>query len=150
MNQVGVAIRYAQFIHDKDTPYLWAGNNEWHGLDCSGLIVAIFRRMGIIKRNADLTAGGLYREYMKHETSTPHAGCLVFYGTNKQAITHVGFMISEYQIIEAGGGGSECKTIEISKEKGARVRMNHYQYRKPVAYVAVFAPDGSLKVPLSY
>jgi cell wall-associated NlpC family hydrolase len=133
-----LAIQYAWQILSWRTPYLWGGNDEYVGLDCSGLIVAIFRRIGMIKSTADHSSQELYNIYSKYLTESPTPGCLVFYGKDLRNISHVALMISSKHIIEAAGAGRDCTTVERAQELGARVRLNPYQYRTPLAVVDPF------------
>jgi len=132
-----IAIKYAWYLMEKEVPYIWAGNDE-HGLDCSGLVVAIFRKIGIIGLKDDLSSTMMYEKYLKYKTESPNAGCLVFYGKSLDAISHVGFMITPWHILEAGGGNRHTKTIEAALERNAKVRLNPYNYRKPLAIVDPF------------
>lgn len=132
------AVAYARQLLAWKVPYLWAGNDEYVGVDCSGMVVAIFRRIGLISRKADLSSKGMYEKWSKYRTDTPTPGCLVFYGKDLKNISHVAMMITTRHIIEAGGGGRDCTSIKISNAKGARVRLNPYTYRKHLAIVDPF------------
>ena len=134
---IKAAIEYAWTLLRWKVPYKWAGNDEYVGVDCSGMIVAIFRRIGLISSRADYSSKMLYEKYSRYP-SRPGPGCLVFYGKNLEHITHVAFMINRHQVIEAAGAGSECKTVEKAEELGARVRLNPHTYRTPLAIVDPF------------
>jgi cell wall-associated NlpC family hydrolase len=135
---IKAAIQYAWLLVAWKVPYIWAGNDEYKGVDCSGMIVAIFRRVGLIPATLDLSAQGMYTKWNRYRQDNPTPGCLVFYGKDLEHISHVALMVSHKQIIEAGGGGRECTTPEIAEAKGARVRLGHYLYRDPLAFVDPF------------
>ena len=69
----------------------------------------------------------------------PQAGALAFYGKNTQAITHIGFMIDENRMVEAGGGDSTTTDVNKAVQRGAFVRQAPYNRRKDL--VAVLMPD---------
>jgi len=114
------------------TPYISGGNNciQTSGIDCSGLVCEILRAFGKIGRD-DNTAQMLYDRFV-HDG--PHGvfgiGVLSFYGKSLKDISHVGFGIDQYTMIEAGGGDANTKTIEEAILKNAFVRLRPYKYRK--------------------
>jgi len=137
-----LAIHYAwQFI---GVPYEWGGDNA-QGLDCSGFVGVILRAVGLIGNREDLTASGIYTRFSYAMTEKPKAGNLVLYGSSFKDITHIGFMVSDLHILEAGGGGSKTTDIQKADDHNAFVRARPYDYRKIVAMVHPFAQDGSVK-----
>lgn len=124
---LAIILDYAfQFV---GTPYIWGGNNILQGVDCSGYANEIARFSGLIGKE-DLKAHDLYLRLsaMPGATDNRGAGAYVFYGSH-DAITHVGFMVDENRILEAGGGGRSVKTVERAREKGALVRGRMIDYR---------------------
>lgn len=112
------------------TPYKFGGNNPIEGIDCSGLVLELMRAAGEVG-SQDMTAQDLYNYFESRGTHNVFApGTLVFYGKSVTQISHVAFMISPYQIIEAGGGGRSTITEEDAAKKGAFVRMRHIDHRK--------------------
>lgn len=106
-----------------NAPYTWGGNGPWE-FDCSGLALRCLHDVGITL--PDMTAQSLYKYFLNknkqsHEVSED---CLLFFG-NAHKIKHVAIAISETHMIEAGGAGSESKTMSLA-DKGridARVRI---------------------------
>ena len=58
-------------------PYLWGGDDPMEGFDCSGLCVEILKSVGILPRNGDWNAHGLYRLFEDNVVDSPVKGCLV-------------------------------------------------------------------------
>lgn len=111
-------------------PYISGGNDPLNGFDCSGLVLELLRAAGEMDRR-DMTAQQLYDEFVnrgQHGYDAP--GTLVFYGKSVAEISHVAFMITPYQIIEAAGGDKTTKTLDDAKKRGSFVRMRHVSHRK--------------------
>ncbi len=114
-------------------PYIWGGDGSGKcggGFDCSGLVVECLRAFGLL--DCDLTAQGLYDyltgcgcEDAEHLDRKPSD--ILFFGKNKSCITHVAIAIGDGLMVEAGGGGSKCKTLETST---GVVRVRPISYRK--------------------
>lgn len=120
------------------TPYKWGGNNRLEGMDCSGFVNELLRSVGEIGQ-VDLSAQGLFDFYQaKGEWNSYKLGALVFYGESPAKITHVAFLIDQWRVIEAGGGGHLILTREDAAAKGAMVRIRPIKYRGDL--VAVVSP----------
>lgn len=117
--------------------YLWGGEGP-SGFDCSGLTQELLRSVGA-DPPGDQTAQTLY-DYFKHVgiMDKRECGSLVFYGKDLKSITHVAMMLNDWQVIEAGGGGSKNKTIEDADKNHAMVRIRPFNQRKDM--VAIIAP----------
>jgi hypothetical protein len=79
--------------------------SKWIGkqvFDCSGLIVFCLRELGLISKNADYTAGGLYALSTPISKSELKEGDLVFIG-NTKSFSHVGIYAGNNQTVEAMG-----------------------------------------------
>ena len=119
-------------------PYIWGGNNRLSGMDCSGFVCELLRSAGEIGPE-DLSAQGIYDKlHLTGSLDSYSPGSLAFYGQSVTQITHVGFLIDKYRIIEAAGGGRECDTFEEAKARGAMVRIRPIKYRKDL--VAMVKP----------
>lgn len=111
-------------------PYRWGGSNPITGLDCSGLTIEILKSAGVAPPG-DTTAQGLYNFYEKTGTVGVFGpGVLAFYGESVTKITHVGFMIDEFRMIEAGGGNSQIFSKEDAALHDAFVRIRPVRRRK--------------------
>lgn len=83
-----------------NTAYMWGGRSVF-GIDCSGFAQQVFRHFNIcIPRDA-------YLQAEKGETvdnlQQARCGDLAFFNDSDGRITHVGILLSEYQIIHASG-----------------------------------------------
>lgn len=123
------------------TPYLWGGSNPMQGLDCSGLVQEILASAGM-DIPGDQTAQGLFDYFSKNGSwNKPGAGSLVFFGTDALHVTHVAFMLDQYRIIEAGGGGHKVISLQTAIDNNAFVKVRHLLNRKDV--VSIIKPDYS-------
>lgn len=111
-------------------PYIYASNCPVLGLDCSGFACEILRFAGIVGKE-DLSAQGIYDMLCK-QASTPSLrarGCFAFYGESVTKINHVAFMVSPYQVLEAGGGDSTTVNREEAIKRNAFVRGRLLEHR---------------------
>lgn len=125
MSKKDLAIEYAKSFIGK--PYIWAGNGSCKGsdptyygkagggFDCSGFVLEILWAFGAYV-GGDTTAQNLFNYARKSWTKSAsnEKGSIAFFGKSASAITHVTFCIGNNLMIEAGGGGSGCKTAETS------------------------------------
>ena len=115
-------IRWATFVAKSyiGTPYIWGGDDPIAGVDCSGLVINILQSVGRLPYRGDWTAEQLSKMFV--EASTPNHGVLAFFGSIAK-ITHVGFCLDKYKMIEAGGGGRDNISKEAAIAKNAYVRV---------------------------
>ena len=119
-------------------PYIWGGDDPVRGFDCSGLVQELLASEGLDPAG-DQTAQGLHDYFVKRGVQNHKGlGALVFYGRSTREITHVGMMLNEYQIVEAGGGGSKTVSAEAAAVQNAFVRIRPYDRRGDV--VAIINP----------
>ena len=116
-------------------PYIWGGDGSGKcggGFDCSGLVLECLWAFGILP-NGDMTAQGIYDIlYNQLIWSTPGKGKekpddVLFFGKDDKHITHVAIAIGNGLMVEAGGGGSKCKTVATST---GMVRVRPISWRK--------------------
>jgi len=135
----GQSILYDYAMSFNGTPYRWGGDDPMGGLDCSGLCLELLQSAGIIPGNIDLNAQGIYtRLTIDGCPVNPEAdfGALAFFGKDATAISHVGFCLNQYEMIEAGGGGSKTKHIKDAMRDNAYVRVRPITNRSDrVAFV---------------
>lgn len=123
------------------TPYRWGGDDPMSGFDCSGLTQEILAAAGE-DPVGDQTAHTLYLHFKRYGIiraidADPEAGDLAFYGTNFR-ITHVGFCIDSYCMVEAGGGGRRTRTEKDAETQNAYVRLRPIRRRSDL--VAILSP----------
>ena len=108
-------------------PYVWAGNGPT-GFDCSGLVIECLQAFGKLPAgdwSADTLSAKLVLVGWK-PVSDVQEGDLLFYGSKK--FTHVAMAINDWQVVEAGGGGSRCISPETST---GIVRVRPLTWRRP-------------------
>lgn len=107
-------------------PYVWGGDDPVFGFDCSGMVLEILKSQNLWGKT-DATAQDLFMFFLKQGpqcfAQSPEFGSLVFFGKDAQSIVHVGFAINQYQMIEAGGGGSKTTSKEDAAKQNAYVRI---------------------------
>lgn len=122
-------------------PYHWGGQGPL-GLDCSGLMVEIGRAVGRFERKFDCTAQELYDLTKLQQILVPEPGDLVFFGTSKRTITHVGMCVEvltngKTLILEAAGGRRGVDTPEEAQNMEAMVTVRPMR-EDMVAYTSLF------------
>ena len=126
-NKSQLMVEYSKTFIGK--PYLWGGEGP-EGYDCSGFIQEVLKCVGLDPRG-DQTAQGLYKYFSKNGLGTGiKEGSLLFWGKSKDKITHVSMAINYFHHIEAGGGGSIIKNLEIARTSGAMIRVRPINSRK--------------------
>lgn len=118
-------------------PYRWGGDDAIHGYDCSGLVQEILASAGE-DPPGDQTAQALFDYYSqggRGEWNRTELGSLCFYGKNAGNISHIGFCLDQYRMIEAGGGGRNTKTKEDAALQNAYVRVRLIASRKDLQAV---------------
>jgi hypothetical protein len=108
-------------------PYFWGGMSPL-GFDCSGYVQLIYKMGGIpILRDADVQfeGSGLLEVAAGEET----AGDLVFFGSAKNKIGHVGMMISTGEFINATT--HEKPVVQISRLKDSYWQGIYQGARRP-------------------
>ena len=112
-------VEYAkQFVGN---PYVWGGTSLTKGADCSGFVLAVFKKYGITLSHSSRAQAN---EGTKISTSDLKPGDLIFYGNGKGSINHVAIYIGGGQVIHA----SSPKT---------GIKISSYKYRTPVKCVRV-------------
>jgi len=100
-------------------PYKYGGD-DFTGLDCSQLLVEIGRGVGILHRDEDLSAEGLYIRFKKYAVQKPYKGVFVFYG---KPIKHTAYCIDEYHTIGAWGGNRKINTVADAEKYNAFIKV---------------------------
>ena len=102
-------------------PYIWGGDGSGEcdgGFDCSGLVLEGLWAFGLYG-GSDTTAQGLYKS-LRAEGWIPvprfleNDGDVLFFGKDTAHITHTAMALGDGLMVEAGGGGSKCKSVATS------------------------------------
>jgi len=127
-------------------PYRWAGDDAIEGFDCSGLVIELLQSYGVLPRKYDNTADGLYKKfYNEGVINSLGFGSLAFFGRSNR-ITHIGFMLDNTRMLEAGGGDSTTVNREKAADQNAFIRIRPIESRKDL--VAIIKPRyKSLRTP---
>lgn len=116
-------------------PYLWGGDDTIYGFDCSGVTQEILAAVGE-DPPGDQTAQSLYDHFKSHcRFNVVQLGSLAFYGSTLQRVSHVGFLISDVCMVEAGGGDHTTTALEIAASQNAFVKPRPYKRRKDLLVV---------------
>lgn len=103
-------------------PYIWGGDGSgstFGGFDCSGLVVECLQAVGVLKNGSDFTAKGLYKHLLglgwaRVAPGSETPGDVCFWGKSEASISHISLALGDGQHVEAGGGGSKCRTLKSS------------------------------------
>jgi murein DD-endopeptidase len=124
-----IALEYIKSYIGK--PYLWGGDNPMQGFDCSGLALEYLKAMGVVERNIDMTAEGIFNLFQK--VDSPERGDLVFYKNKDNKIIHVEIMLNKELSIGASGGGSGTINIDDAIKQDAFVKVRNVFTRQGIA-----------------
>lgn len=117
-------------------PYFYGGDDPVSGFDCSGFVSEILRASGVAPWNYRDNAQGIFNLlHLKYKPCLPQLGAIIFFGKAPGFISHVGFCINEFVMIEAGGGTSETVTNDAAIKRNAFVRLRPINYRKDVVEI---------------
>lgn len=116
--RVDIAEYAKQFVGN---PYVWGGTSLTKGADCSGFVLAVYKKFGISISHSSRAQAN---EGTKITASQLQPGDLVFYANSTGTINHVSMYI---------GGG---RVIHASSPKTG-IKISKYNYRTPVKYVSI-------------
>jgi cell wall-associated NlpC family hydrolase len=125
MRIIDFMLEYAK--HLLGTPYIWGGQDR-NGCDCSGFVLMCLNVIGL-KPEGDHTAQSLHDMFSSKKPVVAMPGSLLFYGDDEYSISHVAIYLGSGYVIEAGGGGRECKTAEDAFKSSACVRIVKHGHR---------------------
>lgn len=132
------ASRVAHSLLNK--PYLWGGDDPMSGFDCSGLCIEILKSVGLLPRQGDWTADGLYKRFARYRVSLDTQvceGCLIFWGTDVR-MTHIEYALGPELTIGASGGGSTTSTLAVAIRKNAYIKIRPWRDRLDTVKAAVW------------
>ncbi len=95
-------------------PYLWGGNSEKNGFDCSGLVVAVFNNsIGINLPRTAKEMSSVGEKIASFNNLKP--GDLVFFNTMRRAFSHVGIYIGDNKFLHAPRKGAKVRVETLDK-----------------------------------
>ncbi len=91
--------------------YRFGGTSRESGLDCSGLVLNVFKHEGVSlpRRAADMARVGI-----KVDKNDLQPGDLVFFNTRKQPFSHVGLYIGDGKFLHAPSSGGQVRVENMS------------------------------------
>lgn len=94
-------------------PYKWGGNTAVNGFDCSGLVRAIYLKLGksLPRSTADQASA---TNVIKRSQLQP--GDLVFFNTNRRKFSHVGIYVGDDKFIHSPRTGTQVRIEELSSK----------------------------------
>ena len=95
-------------------PYQWGSSSPGDGLDCSGLVLAVYQLNGLnVPRTSREQYSGGTHVHRRHLEK----GDLVFFSTSGSGrVSHVGIYIGENLFIHAPGAGKTIRTESLSSD----------------------------------
>lgn len=126
------------FLHQ---PYRWGGDDPLAGYDCGGMVQAILASIGM-DPPGDQTAQGLFDHFSVNGSYNAWGlGALAFFGQSAKAITHVGFCLDSYRMLEAGGGDRSTTNLDQAIKQNAFIRIRPIKNRNDlIAMIKPFYP----------
>jgi cell wall-associated NlpC family hydrolase len=119
---------------DAGTPYVYGEQTLGRAFDCSGLVVAVLRKLHLVSPTWDDSAHGLYTRCRAIRIDQLQGGDLVFFGKASRRADRPGFNVGhvaiysgsdvhkQRYIIHAAGGGPGVISAAIARARGARVK----------------------------
>jgi cell wall-associated NlpC family hydrolase len=101
----------------KGTPYVWGGNSLTNGVDCSGLVQQVYKKLGI---NLPRTTYEQAKSGKIVSIGSLLPGDLVFYNTGSRDpngignLSHVAIYIGNGQVIDAPGSGRSVRVTTLN------------------------------------
>lgn len=116
------------------TPYRWGGDDPILGFDCSGFVLELLQSAGEIGPGTDMSARAIFNHFTQAGKGSvltgPCFGALAFFGESTTKISHVGFCIDPYRMIDSGGGTSDTTSLEAAIKQNAFIRIRPLTWRK--------------------
>ena len=121
------------------TWYTWGGDDPL-GFDCSGLVVEGLKSAGIIPRQSDYTADGLWKMFRDpvKRVDFPKCGSLCFWFDKHGIAIHVAVCINEDSYIGAEGGGKHVKTLEDAIKTNAFIKIRPLSSRPGARFIHIW------------
>jgi len=135
MSGMDLLVQYAFALLSRTKSYYYGGDDPIQGFDCSGFVQELMKAAGEIPHSTPkMNAKGLYDYFVRIEhgkiVEGALPGTLAFFGPSKDDIVHVGFCVSPFLMIEAGGGDSTVTGEEQAILRNAFIKLRPIKYRK--------------------
>lgn len=122
--------------HYLGTPYIWGGDDP-SGFDCSGFVIECLQSVGLLPRQGDWSAGGLFDLFRKGRrdwVGEYQPADLVFYkGADSDAVIHVEILVDKERSIGASGGGSTVLTTADAWRRNSYIKVRPFGTRSGIA-----------------
>jgi cell wall-associated NlpC family hydrolase len=96
-------------------PYVWGGSTPTGGFDCSGLVMYVYRQLGI---TLDHYAAWQFLEGTRVSTADLEPGDLVFFEPKADGPGHVGIYVGDGKMINAPHTGDVVRIASIQGRSG--------------------------------
>jgi len=145
-------LELAKVERDNKTPYIYGGQTLGRALDCSGLVCAIWTRLGLRPSGFDSTAHALHFSLPAVRLDQLAGGDLAFFATDSQNAPWAGFHVHHVAIysgadqwgrpyiIHASGGSSTCRSFAAAAIRRAFVKQTRLLGRKHLIGFGSIAP----------
>ena len=116
------ANRYSETMNDlaiyavslADTPYKYGGNSPGDGLDCSGFVDYVFRK--VLGKDLPRTSREISRIGERVERDQLLPGDLVFFNTRDEPYSHVGIYVGADRFVHAPGSGKAISLVSMRNQ----------------------------------
>ena len=120
-------------------PYIWGGDDPVRGFDCSGFCIEVLKSVGMLPRQGDWPARGLWQHFADNHgcavvKSAITEGCLVFWHAkiDLKRIIHVEYALNDVLCIGASGGGSATDSRTAAILGNAYIKIRPFATRKGI------------------
>ncbi|MGS2592252.1 C40 family peptidase [Streptomyces hebeiensis] len=117
-NNVGAkAVNLAMTAYQNGTPYVWGGNSLTGGVDCSGLVQQVYKKLGVTLPRTTYEQAKSGR-IVSLNSLLP--GDLIFYNTGSRdpngigSLSHVAIYIGNGKVVEAPGKGKKVQVNSMN------------------------------------
>lgn len=115
-NKGAQAAAMAMQASKNNVPYVWGGNSLANGIDCSGLVQQIYRRLGI---NVPRVTYDQAKNGKQIPVSQARPGDLVFYRPGQLGPEHVGIYVGNGKVVHAANPKLGTITSNLTNSNGA-------------------------------